>query len=75
MIRLTLAEEPQARLEIYNSLGQRVRTVISGILNPGRHEIGWDAKDAAGRSSGSDVYLYRLLADQRVLKTRMLQVR
>ena len=75
MIRLTLAEEPQARLEIYNSLGQRVRTVISGILNPGRHGIGRDAADEAGRSSGSDVYLYRLLADQRVLKTRMLQVR
>lgn len=47
----------QARLGIYNTAGQLVK---SFELNQGFHELVWDGKDASGRQCSSGVYLYRL---------------
>ncbi|TVQ74365.1 MAG: T9SS C-terminal target domain-containing protein, partial [Balneolaceae bacterium] len=44
-------------LEVYNMLGQKVATLVSGELQAGRHSYYWDA---TGLASG--VYLYRLTA-------------
>lgn len=51
------------RLDIYDLLGQRVRTLADGTLEPGRHAVTWDGKDESGRCVASGVYLCRLSAD------------
>ncbi len=48
-----------ATLTVYNMLGQRVATLVSGELHIGRHSYHWDA---SGLASG--VYLYRLTAPE-----------
>ncbi len=42
-------------LEVHNTLGQEVTTLVSGRLNAGEHTIFWEAENVP-----SGVYLYRL---------------
>ena len=53
----------EAELAIYNSLGQRVRTLFDGTVEDGRHSLIWDGKDAFGRNAASGLYFYRLTVD------------
>ncbi|MFO7312822.1 DUF5666 domain-containing protein [Rhodothermus marinus] len=76
-IRFTLggtAPQP-VTLEVYNVLGQRVRTLVQGMLSPGRHEVIWDATDDAGRPAASGLYLYRLRVGNQVQTRSMVLMR
>jgi flagellar hook assembly protein FlgD len=60
-------------LEVYNVLGQRVRTLHRGVLPAGRHRFVWDGRDEKGRAAASGVYLYRLRAgDFRAVRAAVL---
>ncbi|KAA3609214.1 MAG: T9SS C-terminal target domain-containing protein [Calditrichaeota bacterium] len=61
-IRFALPEAATVKLEIYNTSGQRVRTLVSGDHAPGTYEIDWDARNDTGQSVASGIYLYHLQA-------------
>ena len=50
----------EVRLEVYNTLGQRVRALVRTDLAPGRWAAIWDGTDETGRQAGAGLYLYRL---------------
>lgn len=50
----------QARLDIYNIVGQHVKTLIDAPLAPGQYSVEWDGTDGSGARMASGVYLYRL---------------
>ena len=62
-ISYAIARAAQARLEIFNLLGQSVRTMTDAYQQPGVYTVEWDGRDAAGRILPTGVYLYRLQAD------------
>jgi len=64
LVPFELAGDAHVRLEIYNALGQRVRTLVDGPLAAGKHAVEWDGKDRRGRSVSSGIYLYRLSVDE-----------
>lgn len=76
-IRYALPEPAEIRLVIYDLTGQRVRTLVQGMQQPGWHTAGWDAQDEEGREVASGIYLYRMEAVDRgfVETKRMLLVR
>ncbi|MDD3050137.1 MAG: FlgD immunoglobulin-like domain containing protein [Candidatus Cloacimonetes bacterium] len=47
-------------LVVFNLKGQLVKTLYSGNLNAGKHEIAWDGKDDNNQNISSGVYFYRL---------------
>ena len=49
-----------ATLKVFNTLGQEVRTLISGPIAAGRTSIVWNANDQVGHAVASGVYFYRL---------------
>jgi hypothetical protein len=59
-ISFLLPKAGEARVEIYNAIGARVRTLTRGITSAGQHRVTWDGKDDLGRSAASGVYLVRL---------------
>ncbi len=61
-IRYDLAGESAVTLEIYNVLGQLVRTLVSTTQNAGSYEAVWDGHNMSGAQAGSGVYFYRLEA-------------
>ena len=56
-ISLALPREQSVRLEIYNVLGQRIRTLMSGPMDPGFHTIVWNGRDDAGRAAAAGLYI------------------
>lgn len=43
-------------LRIVDAGGRIVQTLVQGRLEPGRHDVSWDGRDATGRSVPSGVY-------------------
>ncbi|MCY3714372.1 MAG: fibronectin type III domain-containing protein [Gemmatimonadetes bacterium] len=58
----TLPEMADVRLELFNILGQQVRTLIDAARPPGRNEITWNGRDGNGRMVSSGVYILRMTA-------------
>jgi hypothetical protein len=61
-IAYSLPEQSHVMLEIFNILGQRVRTLLGAFQSAGYHRITWDGKDDQGKDVSSGIYFYRLEA-------------
>ncbi len=61
-IRFDLPKVAQVKLEVYNVLGQKVKTMINQEMEPGYHEMMWDSNNDQGMRVSSGVYYYRLTA-------------
>lgn len=73
-IRYSLAAEVEVTLEIYNVLGQKVRSLIScEQQTAGAYEVTWDGRDEQGRDVASGAYLSRLAAGE-YIETRKLMM-
>jgi formylglycine-generating enzyme len=57
-----LDEMLPVRLEIFNELGQRIRTLVDEVQAAGNHTAIWDGRDDQGEGVAAGLYLYRLSA-------------
>ena len=55
-----LADPGSVRLEIFNVLGQRVRTLVDETQKAGSYQTYWDARDQGGAPAAAGVYVTRL---------------
>ena len=62
-------------LRIYNTLGQRVVTLLDETLASGRYRITWDGTDRSGTRVASGIYLCRLQAGDWSRTHRMVLLR
>ncbi len=67
--------EGKVRLEIYNLLGQKVRTLVNEVRGTGSHTAVWNATDETGASVASGVYIYRLQIGSATLTKKMVLIR
>ena len=70
IIRYGLPRNSPVKLEIFNSLGQRVAVLIEGMMEAGYHEVTFE-----GGRLASGVYLYRLQAGDFVQTRKLLLLR
>jgi hypothetical protein len=63
-IAYTLQKKAMVNLEIYNLLGQKVKTLVSDYQSPGLHRIFWDGKNDQDKTVASGIYFYRLVVDE-----------
>ena len=75
VIQYATPRADQISLEIYNLLGQRVRTLVDGVISAGYHEAVWDGRNENGQQVESGVYFYRLQTGQVGLVKKMLFVK
>jgi hypothetical protein len=59
-------------LEIFNVLGQKVKTMMNQKMAPGEYTLEWDATTDAGTRVSSGVYLYRLRVDDQSQTKKMM---
>ena len=64
VISFALPQESRVTLDIYNILGQKVRTLVDGTMPAGTYNQEWDGTDHNGMGVASGVYLYKLKADK-----------
>lgn len=75
VIRFYLPTPAHTEIEVFNVLGQRVRSVAMGPLPAGEHSFKWDGRDSHGVNVGSGVYFYRVSAGDYVATRKMLLLR
>jgi hypothetical protein len=74
-IRLTLDRTTDVSLDIFNVLGQKVKTLLDGRYTAGEHIVVWDGTNAAGDAVASGIYLARLRDGDRQATRKMVLVR
>jgi hypothetical protein len=72
IIKYDLPRPSDAKITIYNILGQTVKTLVNEKMPAGYHEAIWDARNYQGKTVASGVYLYRLEAGEFVANKKML---
>lgn len=70
-----IPESARVTLQVYDMLGQRVATLVDGILQAGQHGIIWDGRNTSGVQAPSGVYVYRLQAGELIAERKMLLLR
>ena len=63
MIRFTLPKDSRVKLEVYNILGQKVKTLVDEKFAARVKEVEWDGKDSKGLEVASGIYFYKIIAD------------
>ncbi len=61
-ILFSLPEPMNARVEVFNILGERVKTVFNGLGQAGENSVVWNGDNDRGQAAASGVYFYRLKA-------------
>jgi hypothetical protein len=62
-IEFALHERTQVSIEIFNILGQRVKTLVAGgLFDAGYHQVQWTGTNDAGVAVPSGTYFYKMSA-------------
>lgn len=71
-LEFTLPKACQVRLDIYNVLGKRIRTLIDEYLSAGYKTVTWDGKDDNGNDVSTGIHFYRIKAGEFSQAKRMV---
>ncbi|HQU70642.1 MAG TPA: T9SS type A sorting domain-containing protein [Calditrichia bacterium] len=75
-ITYSLGKRAEVSLQVYNLLGQKVRTLVKNHNQvAGLYKIQWDGRDDDGRKVASGVYFYRLKAGDFIRSRKMMLVK
>ena len=74
-IQFSLESREQVTIEIFNSLGQKVRTLLNESRGAGAHTVEWNGMDDGGNEVSTGVYLYRLVAGEMAQTKKMVLVK
>ena len=62
-------------IAVYNTSGQRVRTLVSAVQSPGRYEAQWNGQRDDGGEAPAGVYFYRTVIDSQTQVSRVVLMR
>jgi len=74
-IQFALKNPSKVTIEIYNILGQKVKTISEEELPAGVHSTCWDGKDSFGHPVANGVYFYRMNTDEFHQTRKMILIR
>jgi hypothetical protein len=74
-IEFELPRSSPARIEIFNILGQKIRTLVDQYMKAGYKMVDWDGKDENGNDVSSGLYFYRLQAGEFTETKKMVLLR
>ncbi len=62
-IKYTVSSLSDVQLNIYNVLGQKIKTLVNSAVQPGTHVAQWDGTNDDGFAVTSGVYIYEISGD------------
>jgi flagellar hook assembly protein FlgD len=66
---------PRVAIQIFNVLGQKVKTLEPGVKDARRYTVIWNGTNESGTRVASGVYFYRLLAGDHISTKKMVMVK
>jgi len=74
-ISFLLPRAGEARVDVYNLIGTRVKSLTSGTFQAGRSSLTWDGRNEAGNQAASGVYIVRLSYGQASIERSLSLIR
>ncbi len=74
-IRYQMPAAGKVLLQIYNTNGQLIRTLVDGQVQPGFHQVLWDGRSDAGVPVVTGVYYYRIIANGMSVTKKMAMLK
>jgi hypothetical protein len=74
-ISFYLPKSGNVKLEVYNILGQKIKTLLEKVEEPGAKTIFWDGTDDKGLNASTGIYFYRLTAADFVDTRKMVYLK
>jgi hypothetical protein len=74
-IKFEMSKQDHVEIEIYNIKGQKVKTLVNDIKEPGFHEIVWTGNDNNNKKVGSGVYFYKMKTSNYSSTKKMLLIK
>ncbi len=74
-ISFSLDEESNVQLEVFNILGEKVRTLINEVRSAGNSAVVFDGRDGRGIPLSSGLYFYRIKTDHQTVTKQMILVK
>ena len=74
-IEFVLLKQSHVRLQIFNLLGQKVRSLIERSVAAGEHKTSWDGTDEVGGTLPAGIYFCRLQVGAEVLMQRLVMLK
>ena len=71
-IKFQIPKQERVVLEIYSILGERIKTLVDEIKNPGFYELSWNGVNDNNNIVSSGVYIYRIVAGDFVVSKKMM---
>ncbi len=71
VIQYTVPKAGKVRIDIYNVLGEKVKTLVNGVMTPGTYSAIWNGTDDNGKRVTTGVYFYQLKAKNAVITKKM----
>ena len=62
-------------LNIYNLLGQKIRSLVNDVKTPGTYQILWDGRDEQGNNVATGMYLYQLRSENAFITKKMMLIK
>ncbi len=74
-IKYALPQAVEVNLQIFDTLGRHVRTLVDQRQQAGRYAVTWDGRNEQGEAIASGVFIYQLRAGTFVQTRRMALIR
>ncbi|RLC45587.1 MAG: hypothetical protein DRI23_13345, partial [Candidatus Cloacimonadota bacterium] len=71
-ISFSIANTSHVTLEVYNIKGEKVITLVDGVLEAEYHTVHWNGTNKTGKSVSSGVYFYKMIAGMFVETKKMI---
>jgi flagellar hook assembly protein FlgD len=74
-ISFALPKKCVVEIQLFDMLGPKIRTLVSGEKPAGLYDMVWNGLDDGGRSVSSGIYFYTLKTEAYTKKRKMLLMR
>jgi hypothetical protein len=75
VIEYTIPQPENVEIAIYDMLGQRIKTLVSGMHAAGTYEVIWDATNDLGSKVSSGIYLFKITSGKYIAIKKMVLLR
>lgn len=72
---ISIPTASKVKVEVYDAMGNKVKTLIDGYYNAGKAEINWDSKNDSGLNMSTGVYFVKMTSGAFSTAQRMMLVR
>jgi len=74
-IAFSMDETAEVEIMIYNSKGQKVKTLADELFRPADYNLVWNGKDDRGKEVSSGIYFIRLKTGNKVINSKAVLIK